>query len=181
MRVARLAPVVLLLPSVVLVAVFVYGFIAWTGWLSLTNVNDLVVSPVRLVGFANYARLLEVPRFRIGLGNTVTFSLVFVTGCLVLGLAGALLIYTRVRLEGHWRTICLMPMALSFIVTGVVWRWLMKPSSGLNLLLASAGLGVLKSGWYTDPDFGIKAIAIAAIWQLSGYTMAMYLAGLRAI
>src|SRR5262249_60154483 len=92
MRVARLAPVVLLLPSVVLVSVFVYGFIAWTGWLSLTNVNDLMVSPVRFVGLANYARLIEVPRFRIGLENTVTFGLVFVTGCLVLGLGGALLI-----------------------------------------------------------------------------------------
>src|SRR5262249_62193729 len=166
---------------VVLVSVFVYGFIAWTGWLSLTNVNDLVVSPVRLVGFANYARLLEVPRFRIGLGNTVTFSLVFVTGCLVLGLGGALLIDSGVRLEGLWRTVYLMPMALSFIVTGVVWRWLMNPSTGLNLLLDAAGLGMLQSGWYTDPGVGIKAIAVAAVWQLSGYAMAPYLAGLRGL
>src|SRR5215471_18167773 len=181
MRAAGLAPVALILPSVVLVSVFVYGFIAWTGWLSLTNVNDLVVSPVRLVGFANYARLMEVPRFRIGLGNTVTFSLVFVTGCLGLGLGGALLIDSGVRLEGLWRTIYLMPMALSFIVTGVVWRWLMNPSSGLNLLLEGAGLGFLKSGSYTDPAVGIKAVALAAVWQFSGYTMALYLAGLRAI
>jgi glucose/mannose transport system permease protein len=181
MRAARLAPVALLLPSVVLVSVFVYGFIAWTGWLSLTNVNDLMVSPVRLVGLANFQHLITLPRFRIGLENTVTFSLTFVTGCLVIGLGGALLINSAVRLEGLWRTIYLMPMALSFIVTGVVWRWLMNPSSGLNLLLEGAGLGALKNGWYTDPAFGIKAIAIAAIWQLSGYTMAMYLAGLRAI
>jgi glucose/mannose transport system permease protein len=181
MRAARLAPVALVLPSVVLVSVFVYGFIAWTAWLSLSNVNDLRVSPVRLVGLANFARLTELPRFRIGLGNTVTFSLTFVTGCLVLGLGGALLINSAVRLEGLWRTIYLMPMALSFIVTGVVWRWLMNPSTGLNLLLDGAGLGALKSGWYTDPSFGVKSIAIAAIWQLSGYTMAMFLAGLRAI
>jgi glucose/mannose transport system permease protein len=170
MRAARLAPIALVLPSVVLVSVFVYGFIAWTAWLSLTNVNDLMVSPVRVVGLANFARLI-----------TLTFSLTFITGCLVLGLGGALLINSAVRLEGLWRTIYLMPMALSFIVTGVVWRWLMNPSSGLNLLLEGAGLASLKSGWYTDPGFGIKAIAIAAIWQLSGYTMAMYLAGLRAI
>jgi len=181
MRTARLAPVALLLPSVVLVSVFVYGFIGWTAWLSLTNVNDLMVNPVRVVGLANFTRLMTLPRFRIGLENTVTFSLTFITGCLVLGLGGALLINSTVRLEGLWRTIYLMPMALSFIVTGVVWRWLMNPSSGLNLLLNGAGLGSLKSGWYTDPGFGIKAIAIAAVWQLSGYTMAMYLAGLRAI
>jgi glucose/mannose transport system permease protein len=181
MRAARLAPVALVMPSVILISVFVYGFIGWTAWLALSNVNDLRVSPVRLVGLANFAHLAEVPRFRIGLGNTVTFSLTFVTGCLVLGLGGALLINSAVRLEGLWRTIYLLPMALSFIVTGVVWRWLMNPSSGLNLLLDAAGLGALKGGWYTDPSFGVKAIAIAAIWQLSGYTMAMYLAGLRAI
>jgi len=80
-----------------------------------------------------------------------------------------------------WRTVCLMPLALSFIVTGVVWRWLMNPSSGLNLMLEGLGLGALRSGWYTDPAVGIKAVALAAVWQLSGYTMALYLAGLRAI
>jgi glucose/mannose transport system permease protein len=181
MRTARLAPVLLVLPSALLVLVFVYGFIAWTAWLSLSNANDLVVSTVRFVGLENYGRLAGHPRFQIDLRNTVTFALTFISGCLVLGLGGALLIDSAIRLEGVWRTIYLMPMALSFIVTGVVWRWLMNPSSGLNLLLEGAGLGFLKSGWYTDPAVGIKAVALAAIWQLSGYTMALYLAGLRAI
>lgn len=181
MLTARLAPVLLVLPSAILVLVFVYGFIAWTAWLSLSNANDLVVSMVRFVGLDNYARLSGHPRFQIDLRNTVTFGLTFIPGCLVLGLGSALLIDAAIRLEGVWRTIYLMPMALSFIVTGVVWRWLMNPSSGLNLLLEGAGLGFLKSGWYTDPAVGIKAVALAAIWQLSGYTMALYLAGLRAI
>src|SRR5262249_54905222 len=151
MRATRLAPLALVLPSVLLVLVFVYGFIAWTAWLSLSNANDLVVSQVRLVGFANYQHLAELPRFRIDLGNTVTFSLAFIAGCLGLGLGGALLINSAVRLEGLWRTVYLMPMALSFIVTGVVWRWLMNPSTGLNLLLDGAGLGALQSGWVTHP------------------------------
>ena len=181
MRTARLAPVLLVLPSALLVFVFVYGFIAWTGWLSLSNSNDLVVTAVRFIGLDNYARLYGHPRFQIDLRNTVTFGLTFISGCLVLGLGGALLVDSAIRLEGVWRTVYLMPMALSFIVTGVVWRWLMNPSSGLNLLLEGAGLGLLKSGWYTDPAVGIKAVALAAIWQLSGYTMALYLAGLRAI
>jgi len=181
MRVARLAPVLLVLPSTLLVLLFVYGFIAWTGWLSVSNTNDLVVSPVRFTGLDNYARLAEHPRFRIDLRNTLTFGVSFITGCVVLGLAGALLIDAPVRGEAIWRTVYLMPMAVSFIVTGVVWRWLMNPSSGLNLLLEGAGLGFLKSGWYTDPAVGIKAVALAAVWQFSGYTMALYLAGLRAI
>jgi glucose/mannose transport system permease protein len=181
MRVARLAPVLLVLPSALLVLLFVYGFIAWTGWLSVSNMNDLLVSPVRFTGLDNYVRLADHPRFRIDLRNTLTFGVSFITGCVVLGLGGALLIDSPVRGEAIWRTVYLMPMAVSFIVTGVVWRWLMNPSSGLNLLLEGAGLGFLKSGWYTDPAVGIKAVALAAVWQFSGYTMALYLAGLRAI
>lgn len=171
----------LLLPSLLLVAVFVYGFILWTGWLSFTNQNDLIVPQVRFVGLTNYVRLFHHPRFLIDLKNTLTFSLVFIPGSLVLGLAGALLLNTGVRFEGIFRTIFLIPMALSFIVTGVAWRWLMNPSSGLNLLFSSLGLHFLANGWYTDPRIGIKAVALAAIWQLSGYTMALYLAGLRAV
>jgi glucose/mannose transport system permease protein len=181
MRAARLVPVLLVLPSAVLVLVFVYGFIAWTGWLSLSDLNELSGRSPRFIGLDNYRRLLDHPRFQIDLRNTLVFSLIFIAGCLALGLAGALLLHSAVRLEGIWRTVYLMPMALSFIVTGVVWRWLMNPSSGLNLLFDGLGLGVLKSGWYTDPGVGIKAIALAAVWQLSGYTMALYLAGLRAI
>ena len=171
----------LLLPSLLLVALFVYGFIVWTGWLSITNQNDLIVPQVHFVGLTNYVRLFHHPRFLIDLKNTLTFSLVFIPGSLALGLAGALLLNTGVRFEGVFRTIFLIPMALSFIVTGVAWRWLMNPSSGLNLLFSSLGLHFLTSGWYTDPHIGIKAVALAAIWQLSGYTMALYLAGLRAV
>jgi glucose/mannose transport system permease protein len=77
-------------------------------------------------------------------------------------------------------------MAISFIVTGVVWRWLMNPAmgsrmSGLNLLFDQMGLDFLVNKWHTTPDWGIAAIAIPAIWQMSGYTMALYLAGLRSI
>ncbi|AEB12878.1 carbohydrate ABC transporter permease [Marinithermus hydrothermalis] len=175
------APVLLILPSAVLLLVFVYGFIAWTAWLSTTNFNDLFVRELKPVGLANYLRLFEHPRFQIDLKNTLTFSLIFIPGCLGLGLAGALLLNSGVRFEGVWRTVFLMPMALSFIVTGVVWRWMMNPSTGLNLLFERLGLGFLANGWYTDPAIGIKAVALAAVWQLSGYTMALYLAGLRAI
>jgi glucose/mannose transport system permease protein len=77
-------------------------------------------------------------------------------------------------------------MAISFIVTGVVWRWLMNPAqgdriSGLNLLFERLGLDFLINSWYTTPYWGIAAVAIPAVWQMSGYTMALYLAGLRAV
>ncbi len=181
MRRYRLVAFALIAPSVLLIIVFVYGFIGWTTWLSLTNQNDIIVPQVRFVGLENYIRLFHNLRFLIDLKNTLIFALLFIPGSLVLGLAGALLLNSGIRFEGFFRTIFLMPMALSFIVTGVVWRWLMNPSSGLNLMFDALGLGFLKNGWYTDPSIGIKAIALAAVWQLSGYTMALYLAGLRAI
>ncbi len=181
MRRYRLVAFALIAPSVLLIIVFVYGFIGWTTWLSLTNQNDIIVPQVRFVGLENYIRLFHNLRFLIDLKNTLIFALLFIPGSLVLGLAGALLLNSGIRYEGVFRTIFLMPMALSFIVTGVVWRWLMNPSSGLNLMFDALGLGFLKNGWYTDPSIGIKAIALAAVWQLSGYTMALYLAGLRAI
>jgi len=107
--------------------------------------------------------------------------------CLIIGFVLAFLLDQRVRGEGIFRSIYLFPMSISFIVTGVVWRWLLNPgsaelgSTGINALFDMVGLGFLKTGWYTDPKIGIMAVAIAATWQMSGYTMAMYLAGLRAI
>lgn len=181
MRKVRWAAVALIVPSAVLIAVFVYGFIGWSAWLSTTNFNRLVVDPVVHVGLDNYLRLFGHVRFQTGLYNTLVFMLIFIPGSLVLGLGGALLINSGVRFEGLWRTIFLMPLAVSFIVSGLAWRWLMAPDSGLNLLFETVGLDFLKSGWYTDPAVGIRAVALAALWQLSGFAMALYLAGLRAI
>jgi glucose/mannose transport system permease protein len=101
--------------------------------------------------------------------------------CLFLGLLLASLLDMGIKGEAIFRNIFMFPLAVSFIVTGVAWRWLLTPSSGVNLLLDYVGLGFLKSGWFTDPSIGIKAVVIAAVWQMSGYVMAMYLAGLRGI
>lgn len=182
----RLITLLLLLPSVIVVAVFVYGFIGWTGYVSLSNWNQLLPD-YTFVGFRNFLRLFAHPRFQIDLRNLAVFTALFLAGSLGIGFLLAVLLDRKVRGEGFFRTIYLYPMSLSFIVTGVVWRWLMNPgspqmgSTGINLLLEKMGLGFLKSGWYTDPRVGIKAVAVAAIWQMSGYVMAMYLAGLRGI
>ncbi|HDC92745.1 MAG TPA: sugar ABC transporter permease [Candidatus Acetothermia bacterium] len=176
----------LLLPSVIAVGVFVYGFIGWTGYVSMSNWNQLLPD-YTFVGLKNFFKLFAHPRFQIDLRNLAVFTALFLTGSLAIGFLLAVLLDRKVRGEGFFRTIYLYPMSLSFIVTGVVWRWLMNPgspqmgSTGINLLLEKIGLGFLKSGWYTDPRVGIKAVAVAAIWQMSGYVMAMYLAGLRGI
>lgn len=182
----RAVSLLLIGPSVVAIAVFVYGFIGFTGFASLTKWNALVPD-FSFVGLQNYARLFDTTRFQIDLRNTVTFTGFFLVCCLSLGFALAVALDQRIRGEGIFRSIFLFPLALSFIVTGVVWRWLLNPgsvqlgSTGVNLLLDTIGLGFLKTGWYTDPKIGIKAVVIAATWQMSGYVMAMYLAGLRGI
>jgi glucose/mannose transport system permease protein len=178
--------VVLLLPSAVAIGIFVYGFIGFTAFASFTRWDNLV-SDFSFVGLENYARLLQTQRFQIDLQNTVTFTGLFLATCLVVGFLLAALLDRGIRGEAIFRSLYLFPLALSFIVTGVVWRWLLNPgsaelgSTGVNLLLERAGLAFLRTGWYTDPRIGIKAVVIAAVWQMSGYVMAMYLAGLRSI
>ncbi len=182
----RIISLLLIAPSLIAIGVFVYGFIGFTAFASLTK-WDTLAPDFTFVGLRNYAKLFNTIRFQIDLRNTVTFTVLFLVLCLSLGFALAVLLDRKIRGEGVFRSIFLFPLALSFIVTGVVWRWLLNPgsaqlgSTGVNLLLDLAGLGFLKTGWYTDPRIGIKAVVIAATWQMSGYVMAMYLAGLRGI
>jgi len=182
----RVVSILLLSPAVIAIAIFVYGFIGFTAYASLSKWNQLLPD-FTLVGLSNYQKLFANQRFQIDLRNTVVFTVIFLIACLAIGFLLALLLDQRIKGEGIFRGIYLFPMSISFIVTGVVWRWLLNPgsdelgSAGVNLLFDKVGLGFLKTGWYTDPKIGIMAVAIAATWQMSGYTMAMYLAGLRAI
>jgi glucose/mannose transport system permease protein len=176
----RLVSMALISPSALAIAVFVYFFIARTAYISLVRWNDLAPD-FTWVGLRNYARLLDTERFQIDVRNTVVFTVVFILACLAIGLLLASLLDTHVRGEAIFRNIFMFPLAISFIVTGVAWRWLESPTSGINLLLSNIGLGFLQSGWFTDPRIGILAVVLAAVWQMSGYVMAMYLAGLRGI
>jgi glucose/mannose transport system permease protein len=198
----RVLAVVLISPSILAIAVFVYAFIAWTGWASVIKWNDLLplqappqfpalkIFPPKapFAQLDNYVRLLTIDqRFRKDLENTVVFTVLFIATCLLLGLLLAVLLDQKIRGEALFRGIYLFPMSVSFIVTGVVWRWVLNPGTtqtgavGFNMLLENVGLGFLKNGWYTDPKIGIRAVVIAAAWQMAGYTMALYLAGLRGI
>ena len=182
----RLLAVLLISPSVLAIGIFVYGFIGWTARASVSAWQGLLPD-YTFVGLGNFANLFRNPRFQIDMRNTGIFTALFLVACLLIGLLLAVLLDRRPRGEGLFRNIYLFPMAVSFIVTGVVWRWLLNPAtsverlSGLNLLFHQAGLDLLISRWYTHPRLGIAAIVIPATWQMSGFTMALYLAGLRSI
>ncbi len=177
--------VVWVLPSILAVMLFVYGFIGWTARVSVSAWKGLLPD-YTFVGADNFTALASDPRFHIDIKNTAIFTVVFILGCLAIGLGLAILLDKGVRAEGFYRSLFLFPMAISFIVTGVVWRWLMNPAqgdrlSGLNLLFDAVGLDFLINKWYATPTWGIAAVALPAVWQMSGYTMALYLAGLRAV
>ncbi len=187
MRLSRdkILSVALVSPSILAILIFVYGFIFWSGRVSMSNWVGLMPD-YSWAGLSNYIGLMNDPRFMIDVRNTLIFTGLFVGGCLVLGLFLAILLDQGLRGEAFFRSLFLFPMAISFIVTGVVWRWLMNPAqgsriSGLNLLFDNLGLDFLINQWHTTPGWGIAAIAIPAVWQMSGYTMALYLGGLRGI
>ena len=181
----KLLAIILILPSILALTIFVYIFIAWSVRVSLSSWKGLLPD-YTWAGFRNYIELFSDARFHIDIRNTVIFTVIFVGGSLLLGLLLAILLDQNLPGEGFFRNLFIFPMAISFIVTGVVWRWLMNPAmgsrmSGLNLLFQNLGLDFLVNQWYTTPKWGIAAIALAAIWQMSGYMMALYLGGLRAI
>ncbi|MDQ0298157.1 glucose/mannose transport system permease protein [Salibacterium salarium] len=181
-----------LAPSILLIAVFVYGFIGWTGYVSFSNWNTLTPD-FSFAGLSNYLYLFSDFRFQADLRNTLFFTLFFIGAVIILGLGIAILIEKNLKGESLFRNIFLFPMALSFVVTGVVWQWLLNPSTGFNHFLKWFGIQPL---WYTDTnilagfqwgaiEFGVPvaiiAVVIAAVWQMTGFSLAMYLAGLRGI
>jgi len=181
------APALLLVsPSLLAVGIFVYGFIGWNirvsfaSWRGLTPRYDFV-------GLRNYLALWHDERWLIDVHNIVIFTVVFVAGALALGFALAFLIERGVRGESFLRGVYLLPMALSFIATGIVWRWLLDngggtETTGLNGLLADVGLGFLRSDWHrSESGWAVAAVALPAGWALSGYVMALFLAGLRVV
>ena len=185
---ARSWPSALLLvaPSLIAVGVFVYGFLGWnlrvsfTSWRGLTPRYDFV-------GLRNYFALWQDERWLIDLNNIIVFTIVFVAGALGLGFALAFLIDRGVRGEGFLRSVYLLPMAISFIATGIVWRWLLDngtgpETTGLNRLLSIVGLGFLRSDWHRSTSgWAVAAVALPAGWALSGYVMTLFLAAMRTV
>lgn len=183
-------PLLLLTPSLILMAVFVYGLIAVNQVTSMTDNHTAAQAtgkaPSVLVGFQNYLDLLGSEDFQHSLKNLLLYTVVFLVGTMVIGFLWAWLLERPVKGEGLFRSIYLFPMAVSFIASGVVWRWLLNSNEGdnalgLNRLFQMVGLDFLQNPWWNNVTWGIAAIAIPAVWQLSGYVMALFLAGFRGI
>ena len=179
-------------PSILLIGFFVYGLIGWSVNISTTNSNsrfERVAGAAQdaHIGFSNYSTLFGSPDFILSLKHLGILAVVYIVGSMFFGMLWALLLEKGVRGESLFRSVYLFPMAVSMFASGVVWNWLLnsdtgKSATGLNQLFDVVGLGFLKNHWWvSSPTWGIAAIAMPAIWQLSGYIMALFLAGFRGI
>lgn len=174
-----LAAIFVLLPSVLAIGLFVYGFIAWTGVISLTA--SRFAPDYSFVGLGQYAKLWANDRWVTSVVNLGIFSFFFIGLSGAVGLLLAILLDQRIRMENVIRTIYLYPMAVSFIVTGIAWKWLLTPDLGIEKLVRGWGFGDFKFDWIVDPRMAIYTIVIAAFWQSVGFVMAILLAALRGV
>jgi len=172
-------PKLVLSPSLAVIAVFVYGFIGWTIVLSFSKSKILPL--YQFAGFDAYDRMWRQPNWYVALENLGIYGTLYIGLCIALGLLLAILLDQRIRIEGGLRPIYLYPMALSFIVTGTAWKWFLNPGLGIEKVMHDWGWSSFTFDWLINPDMAIYTIVIAAIWQSSGFVMAMFLAGLRGI
>lgn len=178
-RLQDIIPKLVLSPSVAAMMVFVYGFIAFTLLLSFTDSKMLPSHD--WVGLENYITLWGLSHWWTALANLAIFASLYIVICTAIGLTLAIFLDQKIRGEGILRPIYLYPMALSFIVTGTAWKWFLDPGIGLQNTMHLWGWESFTFEWIKDRDMAIYTLVIAAVWQTSGFVMAMFLAGLRGI
>ena len=172
-------PRLVLAPSFAVTLLFVYGFILFTIALSFTG--STMRPKLGWVGLANYEKLFALPAWNTAIVNIAIFATLYITICTLVGLMLAIFLDQKIRGEGVLRPIYLYPMALSFIVTGTAWKWFLDPSIGLERIMHQWGWETFSFTWIKDSEMALYTIVIAAVWQTSGFVMAMFLAGLRGI
>src|ERR1700730_3002041 len=178
-RLSAMLPQFVLVPSLLATFVYVFVFCGWTIWISLSN--STLMPDYSISGFHSYAELWTNRRWSIAYNNLFLFSSLYVVGSMTIGLTLAILIDQRVRAEALWRTIYLYPLAVSFVVTGTVWRWLLSPTTGIESVIRQLGWASFKFDWLVQRDMAIYTVVITGIWQASGFVMALFLAGLRSV
>jgi glucose/mannose transport system permease protein len=172
-------PKLVVAPTFLAALVFIYGFILWNAWLSFSH--SRMLPKYDWAGLLQYGKLFANERWWVASQNLLVFGTLFILFCLLLGLLLAILLDQKIRIEGAIRTIYLYPMALSFIVTGTAWKWILNPELGLQRMVRELGWSDFTFDWLVNPDRAIYTLVIAGVWQSSGFVMALFLAGLRGI
>lgn len=179
----HLASKIAMLPMVLTVLVVFIGCTAWTIAYSFTTSRILPTSDFArdFVGFAQYQRLFESPRWQISVENLAIFTVITLAFVFVAGFLLAVFMDQKIRFENTFRTIFLYPFALSFIITGIVWAWMLNPAFGLQKSVRDLGWTSFSFDWIANRQMVVYTLVIAAVWQGTGLMMALMLAGLRGV
>ena len=168
----RHMPKFVMAPSFVAILIFVYGFIGWTAWVSFTK--SRLLPKYDIVGTIQYDRLFQSPRWETAINNLYVFGILFIVISMCLGLILAIFLDQKIRVEGVIRTIYLYPMALSMIVTGTAWKWILNPGLGIEATVRKWGYENFTFDWLVNPDMAIYTVVLAGVWQSSGFVMALF-------
>lgn len=166
-------------PMIATVLVVFVGCTVWTVWYSFTSSKMLPNN--NFVGFDQYVRLFKNSRWNVSVQNLLLYGSISLVLTLSIGFLLAVLLDQKIRFESVFRTIMLYPFALSFIVTGLVWQWIMYPQLGLQGTLRNLGWTDFTFDWITNSKMVIYALLIAGLWQGTGFVMVLMLAGLRGV
>lgn len=175
----HIAPYFAMSPSLLAMGVFVYGFIIWTMLISISA--SKMVPEFTWVGLDNYFRLWRYGPWKLSVANFAIFSVLYVGIGLAFGLFLAILIDQRIRAESLFRTMFLYPIALSFVVTGVIWRWIMNPTVGIEKFVRDLGFSNFEFAWIGDDKLVVYTLVIAGLWQITGFVMILFLSALRGV
>jgi glucose/mannose transport system permease protein len=178
-RLSQWMPKLVVAPSFLLAFFFIYGLIAWNGYLSLSA--SRLLPNYEFIGLEQYTNLFASERWWVAITNLGIFGGLFIFFGMAIGLLLAILLDQKIRVEGVLRTVYLYPMALSFIVTGTAWKWILNPGLGIEKLMQGWGFENFHFDWLINPDMAIYTVVIAGVWQSAGFVMALFLAGLRGI
>ena len=178
-RIRDALPKLVLAPTFLVSLTFIYGFTLWTAYLSLSKSKFLPNYDWQ--GFSNYAKLFGSDRFQVALTNLAIFGILYVGLTILIGVILAIFLDQKIRAEGALRAVFLYPMAVSFMVTGTAWRWILNPGLGIERAVRDWGWENFNFNWIVQPETAIYCVVIAGVWQTSGFVMALFLAGLRSI
>ena len=161
-------------------ALFVFvGCSLWSVFYSFTSSRSLPVE--KFVGLAQYERLFKSSRWSESIENVAIYGVCSLFFSLSVGFLLAVFLDQKIRFENTFRTIFLYPFALSYIVTGLVWQWILNQSFGIQQVIRDLGFENFEFSILSNRDYAIYAIVIAGLWQGTGLVMALMLAGLRGI
>lgn len=167
------------IPMVTTALVVFLGGTAWTVLYSFTNSKLLPRNS--FIGFDQYERLWSNSRWLTSIQNLMIYGILALVFTIAIGFLLAVLMDQKIRFEDTFRTIMLYPFALSFIVTGLVWQWILNPEFGIQHIVRSLGWDGFTFDPLNNPDVVLYGLLIAGLWQGTGFVMCIMLAGLRGI